>query len=553
MKSKKFMILFFLCMISLFVVSNPVISQDNIGTVYILSDGSISSSTNATVPIQQNGNVYTLTDNLVVNSFVIQRGGITIDGAGYKIEGDGEIGIDLTTINQVTINNVQVNGFYWGIYLQQSAGNNITGNTMQRCGRGLVMINCTQNTIANNVINDNDVGVELVYASDNVFRDNEMDNMNNIAIYGIELSHFINDMDDSNKIGENKKVYYLIDEEDLVINSESYSDAGFIALVRCSNIIVENIELVNNGQGILLAATSDSTITQNILQNDYTGIMLFASSNNIISGNIITNCFRGIQLSKSSSANSISANTITNNTGAMFLFDSPLNTIAANNISENNYGIGFDSSSNNLIRSNYFIDNILQIYDASVDNSTITVSMNTWHVSYPVGGNYWSDYKGIDVKNGNEQDQDGRDNVGDTPYIINNYNQDSFPLIPENALYVYITSPENKSYNADSLTIIYTVSDNEATISYSLDAQTNKTITENPKISNLSDGPHKLTIFAQDNKGNEASHTVHFIISEEGETPIDQETDSFLIILIAGIVIIIVGLVILYFLKFKKK
>ena len=288
MKTRKFVVLFLLCIVSLFVVSNPVNSQETIGSVYILSDGSLFSSTNASIPIQQNENVYTLTNDLFVNSFVIQRGGITIDGAGYKIVGDGEFGIDLTTINQVTINNVQVEGFYWGIYLQQSSGNTITGNTLRNCGRGLVMINSTQNMISNNEFIDNDVGMELVYASNNVFRDNNLNNVNDIAIYGAELSHYINDMDESNIISDNKKIYYLVDQEDLIINSQTYPDAGFIALVSCSNIIVENLELINNGQGILLAGTTGSTISQNIITNDYTGIMLFSSSTNIISGNTIS-------------------------------------------------------------------------------------------------------------------------------------------------------------------------------------------------------------------------------------------------------------------------
>jgi hypothetical protein len=189
------------------------------------------------------------------------------------------------------------------------------------------------------------------------------------------------------------------------------------------------------------------------------------------------------------------------------------------------------------------------------ENDPTSISANTWFVSYPIGGNYWSDYAGIDVKSGNNQNEEGSDGLGDSAYVINNINQDNYPLVPEGTLYVYITSPENKTYNQDSITLTYTTSDTNSIIGYSLDGQTNITITGTTTLSNLSEGSHKLTVFAKDTEGNEKSNTVYFTISEEAETPNgNEDTDSFPITLIVILVAILalVAIVLFYIFRMRK-
>jgi hypothetical protein len=52
---------------------------------------------------------------------------------------------------------------------------------------------------------------------------------------------------------------------------------------------------------------------------------------------------------------------------------------------------------------------------------------NTWDDGYPSGGNYWSDYVGVDVEMGPNQDLPGSDGLGDTPYNIDASNTDHYP------------------------------------------------------------------------------------------------------------------------------
>ena len=77
----------------------------------------------------------------------------------------------------------------------------------------------------------------------------------------------------------------------------------------------------------------------------------------------------------------------------------------------------FRESSNNSIYRNNFNNN-LNVYDRGVDSGNSPPSVNIWDNG--TEGNYWSNYNGTDT--------DG-DGIGDTPYIIDENNQDNYPLI----------------------------------------------------------------------------------------------------------------------------
>jgi len=68
--------------------------------------------------------------------------------------------------------------------------------------------------------------------------------------------------------------------------------------------------------------------------------------------------------------------------------------------------------SSSYIYHNNFVNNTIQAISP--------VSENIWDDGYPSGGNYWSDYTGVDA--------DG-DGIGDSPYVIEANNQDNHPLI----------------------------------------------------------------------------------------------------------------------------
>jgi parallel beta-helix repeat protein len=250
----------------------------------------------------------------------------------------------------------------------------------------------------------------------------------------------------------------VVERSNIIIDGNGYTLQGTgayaskgIDLSSRSNVTSKNTNIKDFSYGILLSESSNiSIIGNNVTSNRWGGIGLWGASNNTISGNHITNNGYGIDLDKSSD-NSISGNNITanNNYGIFLGWSSNNNSISGNNITANNaYGIRFyDESSNNVIFHNNFIDNVNQVWPYGY--------LNHWDDGYPSGGNYWSDYTGIDIKKGADQNQTGSDGIGDTPHIIDENNQDRYPLMipwpwPEHELVVSITTPASLQLGSSS-------------------------------------------------------------------------------------------------------
>jgi parallel beta-helix repeat protein len=559
---KKFVTLaFVLVLLSTAVVVvyvRPVVAQVTNGTIYIKSDGSVE----GTDKIQRDGNIYTFTDN-IIDSIVVERSNIVVDGAGYMLEGTGSgTGIYLSGRSNVTIKNTEIKAFHTGIRLNESydntiygnnitnnhygillwyssnfnnisgnnvlnsyygieledssnniiSGNNVTanngdgihltgpsnnntisGNTVTNSDYGIRLVGPSNTTIIGNIITNNWCGIYLS-SSNSVLRNNNMtNNGGNFAVEGFVLSHFVNDVDTSNTV-DGKPVYYWINERDKTVPL----DAGYVALVNCTNITIQNLNLTNNGQGVLLAYTTNTTITKNNITNNYAGIHLtgpsnnntisgntvtnsdygirlaslaglsnttiignnitnnrygihlrWSSNHNTISGNNITNNRCGIQLSSSSNYNSIYGNNITNNEdgigielvyssnyndiygnnitnngGGIYLRDSIKNNISKNNITNNGESICFWNSSSNKFYHNNFIGNTQQVLVVEFGDIPMSASTNFWDDGVSEG-NYWSDYEDRYL-NAEEIDESG---IWNTPYVINENNQDNYPLI----------------------------------------------------------------------------------------------------------------------------
>jgi len=395
------------------------------GTIYIRADGSVEPDT---APISSVDNVtYTFTDN-IYDEIVVEKSDIIVDGNGYTLQGSGSgYGFDIVSISNVTIQNTNIKNFSRGVQFYSSSNSTLFGSNITNNKYGIVLWDSSNNTLRNNDANNN------IY---------------NFGVIGSLLSHFIQDIDDSNTVN-GKPVYYWVNRRDMV----APLDAGYVALVNCTRIAVQNLNLANNGQGLLLAFTTNSTITKNSITNNYNSVYLYWSSNyNTISENNITaNTYSGIVLDRSSN-NTISGNNIKNNyLIGIYLRESNGSTFTGNTISENSIGIALDYSKDNTIYHNSFINNTRQVW-------FIVSGANFWDDSYPSGGNYWSDYTGVDVKSGPNQDQPSSDGIGDTAYVIDANDVDHYPLMypwgappPHSHTLTIHSSPSGVTFTVDGV------------------------------------------------------------------------------------------------------
>jgi N-acetylneuraminic acid mutarotase len=112
---------------------------------------------------------------------------------------------------------------------------------------------------------------------------------------------------------------------------------------------------------------------------------------------------------------------------------------------------------------------------------------------------------------------------------------------------VAVVSPENKTYNVTSVSLVFTVNKPVVWMGYSLDGQETVTVNGNTTLSGLSNGLHNITVYARDEFENTGtSETITFRV----ETPFP--TTWF----VAAIAIAITGgsaLAIYYFKKPKRK
>lgn len=207
-----------------------------------------------------------------------------------------------------------------------------------------------------------------------------------------------------------------------------------------SNLTLSNNHLTSDGKGfngIEIESNSNSnlSISGNTIIDDYNstgtfnGLKILSVNSAVINGNVI--------LGKGNAGSGVNSN-------AMFL-RCLSNMIVANNTMEGvNTSLSMGIAGNVILYGNYFQNQYLALnlgnlynvtfYHNDFENFTvaaqvISLANVSFNASYPVGGNYWANYTGVDQNHGPNQSIPGSDGIGDTPYSINATLKDNYPLM----------------------------------------------------------------------------------------------------------------------------
>jgi len=300
--------------------------------------------------------------------------------------------VGLVSCTNITVKNLHFPGFYDGMILANSDCHiyncSVTGChygfLVYDCDNELVLENCTAydnniatqlqksegNTITGYTAYNNKFGLWIHSSSENnVLRNcNLHDNTYNFASRGLNAGDYHQDIDTSNLV-DGKPIYYIMDQNNMTFDDTM--NIGFLGLVSCEYMLVENLVINNEDYGVLLVDTTYSQIINCSFNTHYIScISLNYNSDN----NLVKNCILngdggnyGISLYKTSDGN-----TITNCT----VYDTGLGVR------------GYEYSTNHVIEGCTFYDNSegIYLYKHSNYNTIINCSAS--------GGDY-----GFDIYN----------------------------------------------------------------------------------------------------------------------------------------------------------
>jgi parallel beta-helix repeat protein/VCBS repeat-containing protein len=374
----------------------------------------------------------TMYNNANFGAFVSYAGNVTISNCNASSNPEG---VAFYNTNYSTIANCTMFDNADGIWFTQATRyNTVINNTAVGGSSSGILLNhaqCRNNTIINNNVSYSDEGIMIEYSNNNTISGNIAhnctgwdaiwvlhslntiitDNVINGTVSGIAIS-YANYTYISNNSGLYNDVLIQIDysnECDIIGNNASWcNQVGIYSGSPCNNNTISNNQAWNNTwHGIYWTAGQNNEISNNTASgNQQYGIYL-ADGNNVLDNNTVRyNTNGGFYVQ--SSGNNITRNTVSDNPGdGMYMMGSS-NTVRVNEIANNSgYGLYLTGANINTIYHNNIVNNANQAYDDSTNN---------WNATYPICGNYWGDYSGVDTLYGPLQNKPGPDGIGDTPY-----------------------------------------------------------------------------------------------------------------------------------------
>ena len=358
-------------------------------------------------------------NNLIKNNTIASNSGTGLYIQSYCVN------------NTIELNDVLDSGSY-GIYIYDySDWNYLSDNFINNSfSDGIHVFACTNTTIEYNTVMNtvNGAGIHIYwYAYDTLIFSNYAEKNGAQGVW-VESYSDRAIVEWNTLVDNGNEGVYVSDSSYTTVTYNVMSGSTYysgLKLYNSAHNTVEGNEMYSNYDcGIYLLSSSDTNISYNTVYENRYGIYLEGSTASYIYNNTVySNTMEGISLVSGSAGNEMFNNSIyENGRNGTLLDSSDSNTIYNNTIQANaHYGMYLHNSNLSQIYRNDFIGNGIQAYDDG-DNS--------WNLTYPGGGNYWSDYNGSDIYSGPGQNLSGSDGFGDIPYnITGGLNMDYYPIM----------------------------------------------------------------------------------------------------------------------------
>ena len=335
----------------------------------------------------------------VTNNVVVCTTGAGCTGYGVLIRGDNNLLLNNSVYN-FTDGTCQSEGIY--LYNSQSRlyDNNVTGNYVENCSRGIYLDGMNSATATNNTISENTI-IGIPECSSGSFSQG-------IGLDNEATGNFVTGNNVTNSAGGNTTGIWLDNGATTnVVSTNIVDTAAFGILVGWASTVTNNNVTGNNV----------STITGS---TRYPSVALEAyGTGNQLDGNSLTASTIGLELK--SGPNSANLNTLSGNGYGIVFSDvdntSGTNTIANSSIaSSTNYDVLSNSSAQDILLNTTF--NKAKVNFPMADDSNVTVE---WYVRANVTSNAGAPISGASVKLKDKFGttvQDDTTTAGLTPFVV---------------------------------------------------------------------------------------------------------------------------------------
>lgn len=374
-------------------------------------------------------------------------------------------GIRMDAVENARVENVTLEDTLYGIWGQSVTNLTIARSVVSRTGNdGVYLTGATNLTIRDNVIQDSGVlntipgtfqwnGITLnttriVTISGNTLVGNDHFGLNADDIRDLTVT---DNVLDANWGGTSVWVGFDVRlARNAVTNQAGY---GFDFL-GAHNVTVEDDSATNTLIGVLfngilgdpLLQNEDVTIRRNVFSGNWEGMLLDSmvapqvhdnvmrgslnpamtvelTAGGLFTGNVVeATQWNGVWLYQANRTTWLRNDFAGAVNFGFHALDSHDNTFVENRVAGNGIGVALEGSTGWLLHHNLFEGNALQAQDD-------LGAANVWDDGYPSGGNWWSDYGGVDMCSGPLQNVcPNPDSIGDTPYVIDADSRDRYPL-----------------------------------------------------------------------------------------------------------------------------